>query len=246
MLVVLYSDTNYVLEGLEAEYLVAACPAACSGRGTCASEGRCVCHEGFHGPECAWPLVAATAAGQWAWVTRGDGLSGRAGHSAVYVAAADRLLVFGGHDLNAVLGRLQAFDFKSHSWLTLAEPQERPAARFGHAAASHPLGFAMHGGQLADGRLSDELWLYEAAAGEWSRRGCGGGRPPALARHSLTLGHHDSLYLFGGQTQDGHFSNQLWRLIIGRTPQQVCSPQFRAQSFTFTPDLKFQEGFKYN
>jgi Kelch motif len=80
----------------------------------------------------------------------------------------------------------------------------------------------MHGGQLADGRLSDELWLYEAADGRWSRHGSAcGQRPPALARHSLTLGHHDSLYLFGGQTNDGHFSNQLWRLRIGRTPQQV-------------------------
>jgi multipile epidermal growth factor-like domains protein 8 len=112
MLVLLYSDTNYVLEGLEAEYLVAACPAACSGRGECASGGRCVCHEGFHGPECAWPLVQAATGGQWAWLTRGDGLTGRAGHSAIYVAAADRLLVFGGHDLNNVLSNLQVEKYK--------------------------------------------------------------------------------------------------------------------------------------
>jgi len=132
MLVVLYSDTNYVLEGFEAEFLVAACPAACSGRGVCGEGGRCECHEGFGGRECAWPLAAA-ASGQWTWVAR-EGLRPRAAHSAAYVAAADALYVFGGHDLNHVLAHLQAFDFKNGQW-NATDTTQGPEPRFAHAVA---------------------------------------------------------------------------------------------------------------
>ncbi|ENN77377.1 hypothetical protein YQE_06202, partial [Dendroctonus ponderosae] len=43
MLLLLYSDTNYVLDGFRAEYAISACPGNCTGRGYCL-KGRCVCN----------------------------------------------------------------------------------------------------------------------------------------------------------------------------------------------------------
>ncbi|XP_065347637.1 multiple epidermal growth factor-like domains protein 8 [Cloeon dipterum] len=218
MLVVLYSDTNYVLEGFEAEYFVSACPSDCSGRGKCRENGLCECHQGFAGPECSWQ-ISAKEPNEWAWLPH-IGLRPRAAHSATYISASDRLYIFGGHDLNNAMDHLQAFDFKTNEWLNI-EADGGPAARFSHAASSHPLGIVLHGGQLNDGTLSDEIWVYKASTAEWSKRGefCSN-RPPPLARHSLTLGQHNWLYLFGGQVQDGHFSSQLWRLRIGSSPEE--------------------------
>ncbi len=38
MLLVLFSDTNYVLSGFKAEYYVSDCPKNCSDQGTCDSK----------------------------------------------------------------------------------------------------------------------------------------------------------------------------------------------------------------
>ncbi|XP_076271195.1 multiple EGF like domains 8 isoform X2 [Rhynchophorus ferrugineus] len=56
MLLLLYSDTNYVLDGFRAEYSISACPSNCTGRGYCL-KGRCVCNEAeWGGPDCSRKL----------------------------------------------------------------------------------------------------------------------------------------------------------------------------------------------
>lgn len=57
MLILLYSDTNYVLDGFRAEFSVTPCPANCSSRGDCMTEeGVCRCLPGWAGEDCALPL----------------------------------------------------------------------------------------------------------------------------------------------------------------------------------------------
>ena len=52
MLIFLYSDTNYVLEGFHARYTVQdPCGSKCSGHGRC-THNRCACDEGWAGLEC--------------------------------------------------------------------------------------------------------------------------------------------------------------------------------------------------
>ena len=51
MVVLLYSDTNYVLEGFSAEYSVTDCPFNCSGHGHCMNH-TCVCEVAFIGEAC--------------------------------------------------------------------------------------------------------------------------------------------------------------------------------------------------
>uniref|UniRef100_A0A182QTX8 Multiple epidermal growth factor-like domains protein 8 n=1 Tax=Anopheles farauti TaxID=69004 RepID=A0A182QTX8_9DIPT len=52
MLILLYSDTNYVLEGFRAEFSVTNCPNNCTGRGRCV-EHACFCDRGWIGSDCS-------------------------------------------------------------------------------------------------------------------------------------------------------------------------------------------------
>ena len=51
MIVLLYSDTNYVLEGFSAEYSVTDCPFNCSSHGHCVDH-KCVCEAAYVGEAC--------------------------------------------------------------------------------------------------------------------------------------------------------------------------------------------------
>ncbi|XP_076035463.1 multiple EGF like domains 8 [Oratosquilla oratoria] len=51
MLILLYSDTNYVLEGFTAEYSITDCPLNCSSHGTCENHV-CYCEDEFEGESC--------------------------------------------------------------------------------------------------------------------------------------------------------------------------------------------------
>ena len=53
MVVLLYSDTNYVLEGFSAEYSVTDCPLNCSGHGRCVNH-QCKCEAAYVGEACEW------------------------------------------------------------------------------------------------------------------------------------------------------------------------------------------------
>jgi hypothetical protein len=45
-------------------------------------------------------------------------LTPRTAHSAAYHPGLDTLFVYGGHDLNTVLGDLQAFSFRENRWIS--------------------------------------------------------------------------------------------------------------------------------
>lgn len=228
------------------------------------------------------------------------GLSPRAAHTAVYINETNSLYVFGGYDLNNVLGALQIYRFNKSAWedewgLSLRSrhfpskidntllkavlhqdedeaqqwgigkdasifrnillsisgdhsslPQRkqrspgrnetphalsnfleelndkpRPRERYGHAMCKVVGGFVIYGGKLADGSLSNELWLYNVTLNgdQWSLRANGNDstfRPPPLTRHTLTLA-DDYLYLFGGSLQNGEFSSRLvfsWCCVV--------------------------------
>ena len=53
MVVLLYSDTNYVLEGFSAEYSVTDCPLNCSSHGICV-DNKCNCEDAYVGEACEW------------------------------------------------------------------------------------------------------------------------------------------------------------------------------------------------
>ncbi|KAG7311412.1 hypothetical protein JYU34_002454 [Plutella xylostella] len=146
MLILLYSDTNYVLDGFRASYAIHNCPNNCSGRGLCLSNkcfcvgkwgspdcsvelcpsscsnngqckgDRCLCKPGYSGDACSLKKNDKDG-NSWHWLSRTEsGMTKRTAHSAVYVNHTDSLYVFGGYDLNKVLGLLEVYKFSTSQW----------------------------------------------------------------------------------------------------------------------------------
>ncbi|XP_043275705.1 multiple epidermal growth factor-like domains protein 8 isoform X2 [Venturia canescens] len=146
MLILLYSDTNYVLDGFHAEFSVTDCPNNCTRHGKCinntcfcendwggkdcsralcpnkCSSGgtcgvkRCQCHSGYTGQSCS--LNGSHPEGnRWHWLAHSEGgMTPRAAHTAIYSSETDSLYVFGGYDLNYVLSDLEVYRFSTSQW----------------------------------------------------------------------------------------------------------------------------------
>lgn len=56
MLILLYSDTNYVLDGFQAEFFVTNCPNNCSDHGMCSPLHKCYCEGTWGGQDCGLDL----------------------------------------------------------------------------------------------------------------------------------------------------------------------------------------------
>ncbi|XP_023314938.1 multiple epidermal growth factor-like domains protein 8 isoform X2 [Trichogramma pretiosum] len=94
------------------------------------------------------------------------------------------------------------------------EELPKPAARYGHAACKYKGGFVIYGGKLQEGILSNELWYYNVNKSMWTLRAKNSPfYPPRLTRHTLTLA-EDYIYLFGGSTEDGVFSSNLYKIKL--------------------------------
>ncbi|CAH2066767.1 unnamed protein product, partial [Iphiclides podalirius] len=79
MLVLLYSDTNYVLDGFRATYAIHNCPNNCTGRGLCVSH-KCFCVVGvWGGPDCSVELCPNGCSGNGQ--CKGDGCQCKKGYS---------------------------------------------------------------------------------------------------------------------------------------------------------------------
>ncbi|XP_049864899.1 multiple epidermal growth factor-like domains protein 8 [Pectinophora gossypiella] len=146
MLILLYSDTNYVLDGFRATYAIHNCPNNCTGRGVCMSH-KCFCGGNWGGQDCSVELCPNSCSGNgqckgdrclckkgysgescslrnndkegnsWHWLSHTEsGMTRRAAHSAVYVNHTDSLYIFGGYDLNKVLGLLEIYRFSTSQW----------------------------------------------------------------------------------------------------------------------------------
>ncbi|KAK0091776.1 hypothetical protein PV326_002712 [Microctonus aethiopoides] len=146
MLILLYSDTNYVLDGFHAEFSVTDCPNNCTKHGKCinntcfcendwggkdcsralcpnnCSQGgtcgakRCQCRQGFSGQSCS--LHGTHPEGnRWHWLSHSEsGMTPRAAHTAIYDDETDSLYVFGGYNLNYVLDNLEIYRFNTSEW----------------------------------------------------------------------------------------------------------------------------------
>ncbi|CAB3231038.1 unnamed protein product [Arctia plantaginis] len=62
MLILLYSDTNYVLDGFRATYAIHSCPNNCTGRGLCVTN-KCFCVGNWGGKDCSVELCPNACSG---------------------------------------------------------------------------------------------------------------------------------------------------------------------------------------
>lgn len=150
MLIQLYSDTNYNLEGFRAIFSITNCLKNCSSNGLCINhsclctgdwtgldcsvqtcncgdeenrgfcdKNRCKCLNGFTGQSCSLHEKTSKSS-QWHWLTNGtQSFTPRAAHTAIFNEMNDELYVFGGYDLNRVLGNLEIYKFKENQWVDI-------------------------------------------------------------------------------------------------------------------------------
>lgn len=146
MLILLYSDTNYVLDGFHAEFSVSDCPNNCSAHGKCINN-TCICESDWGGKSCS-RLLCPNKCGhggvcsltkcdcsteysghscslhkthpegnRWHWLSHNEGgMTARAAHTAVYVNEVDSIFVFGGYNLNVILDNLEVYRFNTSQW----------------------------------------------------------------------------------------------------------------------------------
>ena len=140
MLILFFSDTNYVLTGFRAEYQISACPRNCNDHGTCQNH-KCTCDADYTGEDCSL-LLCPDSCGHtkgtcqngtclckegydgedcsldlknyigntWHYLSR---IQPRTGHSMVYSNTTDTLYQYGGYDLNEYLNEFTKFSFKT-------------------------------------------------------------------------------------------------------------------------------------
>ena len=231
MLVVLYSDPNYVRRGFAANAsAVATCAqAGCGLHGSCVG-GRCVCDAGWTGWSCDACAVGYGGAGCGAlpsglnrWTARpAAGFGARAGHSSSLHYGS--VWTFGGYADGAPLDTLVSHTPATGAWSTVAASGAAPAPRYWHAAAVIGDTLLVHGGVLSGPppsaalgrgttleprRDSAELWAFDLLGQGWSLRRPQGDAPPAVALHRMvTVG--GRAYVVGGSTGSPRFLRDVY------------------------------------
>ncbi|XP_051901341.1 LOW QUALITY PROTEIN: multiple epidermal growth factor-like domains protein 8 [Pristis pectinata] len=273
MLLHLFSDANYNLEGFNATYTFTLCPMGCWGRGQCEPTGSCVCqsgwggtdcsirncsglcgphgrcvtghhchcHPGFIGHSCDLSLNDNQSAGSWYNISRSDPeFVGRTAAAGTFLNTTNSLYIFGGYDLNQVLGDLLRYNFTSNQWQrSILDPS--PAARHAHCAVEWRGGMLVFGGELRNGLLANDVWLYEPVPERWRLlRPRSTQTPPGLAAHAAAVV-EQHLYVFGGRTDQDWFSAAMFRFHLEQwiweevIPTGGKSPAAAGHSMVFHP-----------
>lgn len=194
MLLLLYSDTNYVLKGFVAEYSVTDCPLNCSGNGQCV-DGVCVCWHPWSGRDCSLDPCPErcnqhSARGNCSVATRclcAPDFSGAACSLPAHASDADV------------------------GWHLLSRDDAPFTARASHAAVYVPDTDQLYvfGGRSLERVLSDFL-VYNFNESRWHDLSGLRPRPAARWGHAMALHSDHTVVLHGGETGNGSLSSELW------------------------------------
>jgi hypothetical protein len=169
-----------------------------------------------------WSFEPAALDGQGLWTPlqpTGTLPPGLANAAAVYDAAGDRMLVFGGNTSISGLtfspeNRLWSLDFAANAWSEVTPTTAtRPPARQFHAMAldaqrGRLIVFSGGDANAFTGPFLADLWVFDLAARSWSPLAASGTPPMARIRPSLVLdAARDRMLLFGGH-DDGQLGER--------------------------------------
>ena len=145
-----------------------------------------------------------------AWVSGSTvgGPSGRAGHSAVWDASTEAMLLFGGQFSGAYFDQLFLYSLRSDSW-SQALLSSKPQARAYHSAVWSVRAARMFVFAGEDGQEMSDLWQYDTA-NAWRELSQSDVRPAKRSRHTAVwVEAADALLVFGGQVNGEHV-DELW------------------------------------
>jgi N-acetylneuraminic acid mutarotase len=147
-----------------------------------------------------WSYQAAS--NSWVQLTPTGALPpARSGHTAVWDAVGNRMLVFGGFDSSSVvLNDLWSYQATTNSWVQLTPNGSLPMPRSRHTAVWAGAGNRMlvFGGSATGGSLND-LWSYDATSNSWAQLAPGGALPAPQTGHTAVWDAASSrMLVFGG------------------------------------------------
>ena len=192
-----------------------------------------------------WALDLATASWESLAVT-GPEPPPRDSHSAIYVSAADEMILFGGGGDGGLLNDAWALTLGDEpQWRLIQAAGTPPSPRARHSAIYDPVGNRMviFGGASYFGEMTNDVWaLSLGSAPEWTQLEPSGTPPSARAGHRAVYDPvRRSMLVFGGyQSGDKPYGSDLWEMTLSGAPEwhQIAalgsSPGGR-----FAPDLVF-------
>ncbi|XP_035278041.1 multiple epidermal growth factor-like domains protein 8 isoform X2 [Anguilla anguilla] len=199
------------------------CSQACVLHGVCDTTGEhCLCTSGFVGQSCQLGLRDDSGAGQWWEVSGGDDqMAPRTAAAGVYVPSTGAMYIFGGFDLNKALGDLVKYNFTNNKWERRSHAY-CPAARHSHTAVEWQGNMVIFGGELTNGSLASDVWMYRPLEDDWQQLGqWDSPGAPKLANHAAAVV-DNYVYVFGGRTEEDMFSSSLSRFnLSGRVWETV-------------------------
>lgn len=129
---------------------------------------------------------------------------GRHFHSAVVVG--DAMYIFGGKS-NGYLNDLLRFDLRALTWSAPEQTGSVPSRRYGHSCVFYDGALWVFGGYDDLGYVSDELFAWHIASGQW-RRVTYAPVPPELRlaryQHAACV-QGDAMWVFGGRAEQREY-----------------------------------------
>lgn len=283
MLILLYSDTNYVLDGFNSEFSITDCLNNCSSNGLCSNQSclctgdwigedcsikacdcgmeesrglceanHCVCRDGFSGQSCSLRENNPEPS-QWHWISNSSlSFTKRAAHTAIYEKSSDSVYVFGGYDLNNVLGTLEVYRFKTSTWED--ENGNLIKSSVYHDESHHKevlknVLLDKNFKDTSDLGLSNQLWLraallshvqtssaaHEAVAKVYTKRV----KPQPRYGHAA-CSINGSFVIYGGKLASGKLSSELWLFnfttsewTLRAAQSRISPPKLTRHTLTF-------------
>uniref|UniRef100_S4R8P8 Multiple EGF-like-domains 8 n=1 Tax=Petromyzon marinus TaxID=7757 RepID=S4R8P8_PETMA len=208
--------------------------------------GQCQCSSSLHvGVNCSLALRNNSDGNKWHLIAHTQAaFTPRLGAAGVFSHATGCLYVFGGFTLSTVLNDLVKYNITSGKWEN-ATPPVSPEGRYLHTAVEWQDGMLVFGGELARGRLANSLWFYSPGAANWTRLSDEvaplPSPPPGLAGHAAALV-DDTLYIFGGRTEQEEFSSAIYAFNLTskawrkEVPLAGLAPAALGHSMVFYPE----------
>src|SRR5436309_1019598 len=203
--------------------------------------------DGTHLVSEIWGL-SLSAYPAWTNLTTPDTPPGpRRGHSAVYDAVHERMLLFGGYgeQLGGLLNDIWVLSLGDKPFWTLLRPSgTAPSPRVGHAAIYDPMRDRMlvFGGQADLNTMSNEVWSLSLSGDPaWTQVTPAGEPPEPRTLHTAIYDAlHDRMVVFGGVTTYAYLRD-VWALSLsaGATWTQL------APTGTL-PDARFEHSAIYD
>ncbi|MFN0151002.1 MAG: kelch repeat-containing protein [bacterium] len=149
-------------------------------------------------------------------VPTGAAPTGRRGHSSIFDAARDRIIIFGGYDGAFRNDTWELSLGTSPAW-TLLSTAGTPPTSYWHSAIYDAARDAMvvFAGEGNTTGIRNDIWVLSFATMTWEQVLPAGSLPPPRLGHSAVYDPaQDRMIIFGGHKPGGGFRNDTWQLSL--------------------------------